>query len=159
MTTIKKNKYIFSVDIEKTQEYYKTHSLCNCVCCRNYYAQIKEQLPKLDAFLREFGIDVSRPDEIGSIEMEDYIDYLSADYTACGKVEKFDKYEIEIHDNLLLSIIVNDGFSSPNEQTGDYFTISVTGIRLPWVLDEPFPKPTKSKFVNKIKQFFIRYMK
>lgn len=86
--------------------------------------------------------------------MEDYIDYLSADYTACGKVETFDKYEIDIYDNLFLSIIINDGFSSPNEQAEDYFTISVMGIRLPWVLDEPFPKPTEAKFVNKLKRFF-----
>ena len=25
------------------------------------------------------------------------------------------------------------------------FTISVMGIELPWVLDEPFPKPMKSR--------------
>ena len=47
MTTIQKNEYVFSVDVEKTQEYYKTHSICDCVCCRNYYAQIKNKLRQI----------------------------------------------------------------------------------------------------------------
>lgn len=45
MTTIQKEEYIFSVDVEKTKAYYKMHSLCKCPCCRNYYARIKEKLP------------------------------------------------------------------------------------------------------------------
>jgi len=69
MTTIQKDEYVFSVDVEKTKEYYKTHTLCDCVCCRNYYAQIKDKLPKLNAFLSEFGVDISKPDEAMSAEM------------------------------------------------------------------------------------------
>lgn len=140
MTNIQKNDYVFSVEVEKTQEYYKTHSICDCVCCRNFYAQIKSKLPKLNDFLIEFGVDISRPDEIMSIEMEDYIDYINVDYTVCGRVKSFGDCEINLQDNMLLSIIITDGFASPNEQTGDYFTISIMKIKLPWVLDEAFPK-------------------
>ncbi len=154
MTTIQKDEYVFSVDVKKTQEYYKTHSICDCVCCRNYYAQIKNKLPKLNAFLSEFGVDISKPDEIFSVEMDNYIDYINVDYTVCGKVKTTGKYEIDIYDDLFLSVIITKGFSSPNEQNGEYFTISVMQITLPWALDEPFPKPIKEKLTsNTIKSF------
>lgn len=161
MTIIQKDEYIFSVDAEKTKEYYKTHSLCDCVCCRNYYAQIKNKFPKLNDFLSEFGIDISKPDEIMSVEMDDYIDYINVDYTICGNIKSKGENEIEIYDNSFLSIIITDGFASPNEQTGEYFTISVMNIELPWVLDEPFPKPITitEEAVFKAKKFFKKLFK
>lgn len=73
MSIIKINDYIFSVDIEKTKNYYKTHSLCDCVECCNYYVQIKDKFPKLNDFLNRFGVDISRPDEIMSNKMDIYI--------------------------------------------------------------------------------------
>lgn len=151
MVTIQREGYVFSVDVEKTKAYYNTHSLCNCGCCRNYFLQIKERLPKLDAFLKEFGVDIARPDEIASAEMDGYIDYLCVDYTVCGKVEKMGKYEIDISDNLFVRIVITDGFASPNEQTGIYFTISVMQINLPWALNEPFPTPQKGRAAKKEK--------
>ena len=151
MKTIQVNEYVFSVDVEKTKAYYQTHSLCNCECCLNFYAQIEEKLPKLADFLSEFGIDISRPDEIYSVEMDNYIDYIQVDYTACGNIETMGKFEIDIEDNLFLSIVIVDGFVSPNEQTEAYFTISVMSIELPWVLDEPFPTPIKVDALDKPK--------
>lgn len=159
MITIKKDDYIFSVDIEKTKKYYRTHSLCECVCCRNYYTQIKERLPKLTAFLNDFGVDISKPDEICSVEMENSIDYLSVDYTVCGNIVKPSEYEIDIYDDLFLSIVVTDRFVSPNEQTGPYFTFSVMPINLPWVLDEPFPILIKEKMANKSGNFLSKLFK
>ena len=87
MTTIQKNGYVFLVDQEKTQQYYRTHTLCDCVYCRNYYAQVKQQFPRLDAFLSEFGVDIARPDEIMSVELEGRVAYLNVDYTVCGRVQ------------------------------------------------------------------------
>lgn len=154
MTKIQKDEYVFSVDIEKTQEYYKTHSICNCVCCRNYYAQVKKRLPKLNDFLSEFGVDITKPDEIMSVEMDHYIDYVNVDYTVCGKIQSMGEYEIDLYDNLFLSIIITNGFASPNEQSGEYFTISVMQIQLPWVLDEPFPKPIEKKKLKRFLKLF-----
>jgi len=150
MITIKKGENVFSVDIERTKEYYKTHSLCNCVSCRNYYAQIKHSFPKLNDFLSEFGVNISKPDECWSVEMDNYIDYINVDYTVCGSIKSMGESEIDLLDNLPLSIIITDGFVSPNEQTGEYFTISVMKITLPWVLDKPFPKitPLLRKYVK-----------
>lgn len=142
MTTIEKDGYIFSVDIERTQEYYRTHSLCDCVSCRNFYAQAKISYPEMDAFLSRFDVDIARPDEIGSVEEENQIDYTFVAYTVCGKIESMGEYEIDVYDGPVpASIVVTNGFSSPNEQTGDYFTLTVMQLKLPFVLDEPFPEP------------------
>lgn len=46
MTTIKIDEYTFFVDVEKTREYYETHSLCDCASCRNFYAQVRGKLPE-----------------------------------------------------------------------------------------------------------------
>lgn len=154
MKTIEKDGYVFCVDTEKSREYYKTHALCECACCRNYYAQIKAGFPKLGEFLDGFGVNVSKPDEIMSVETDGGIDYINVDYTVCGTVEVMGKYEIDIHDSMFLSIVITDGFASPNEQTGKYFTLSVMGIKLPWVLDEPLAEPITEKLTTKIKGFF-----
>ncbi len=159
MVLIEKDGYKFSVDREKTKEYYKTHSLCDCVCCRNYYKQIAKELPKLKEFLDDFGVDISKPDEILSIENEGFIDYLNVDYTICGNVINMSEYEIDIYDNLFLNVIVTEGFASPNEQKGDYFTLSVTNISLPWVLDVPFPTPIKLQSKNDAKNIFKKFFK
>ena len=130
MTTIQKNGYAFSVDREKTEQYYRTHTLCDCVDCRNYYAQVKTQFPQLDAFLSEFGVDIARPDETMSVELEGRVEYLNVDYTVCGRIQTIGEGEIMLQDGRLLHMAVTEGFASPNEQTGDYFTISVTGLEL-----------------------------
>lgn len=151
MEIIKKEGYIFAAGIKKTREYYKTNLLCNYSCCRNYYVQIKSKFPKLSDFLSNFGIDISKPDEIISIETDSEINYMNIDYTVCGSIDKAGQNEIEIYDNLPLKIIVTDGFVSPNYQHGAYFTISVEGVDPPWVLNEPFPKPItkRSEFKHK----------
>ena len=46
-------------------------------------------------------------------------------------------------------------FSVDTEKTEKYFTISVTKIKLPWVLDEPFPLPitwTQKNFSENIQE-------
>ncbi len=159
MSTIQKNEYVFEVDTEKTIEYYKTHSLCECDLCANFYTQINSMFPKLESFLSDFGIDISKPDEIIGFELNNTIQYISVDYTVCGKVVTVGQHEISIKDNQFFSIDITDGFASPNEQTSDYFTISVNNIELPWVLDKPFPEPIQSKSTNKIKDFFQKIFK
>ena len=154
MTTIQKDEYVFEVDIEKTIEYSKTHLLCECDFCENYYAQIKGKFPKLESFLADFGVDITKPDECMSVESDNTIQYIGIDYTVCGKVVTMRKYEIDIQDDPFFSLVITEGFASPNEQTGEYFTISVNNIfELPWVLDKPFPKQIQFKTTSKIKKF------
>ena len=160
MTKIQKDEYVFEVDIEKTIEYYKTHSLCECDYCENFYVQIKDKFPKLESFLSDFGVDISKPDECMSVESDNTIQYIGVDYTVCGKVATLGKYEIDIQDDQFFSLVITEGFASPNEQTGEYFTISINNIfELPWVLDKPFPKPIQIKTTSKIKEFFKKVFK
>ena len=155
MTQIQKDEYVFKVDIEKTTEYYKTHSLCECDCCENFYAQIGGKFPKLESFLSDFGVDIAKPDECMSVELENTIQYIGVDYTVCGKVVTMGEYEIDIEDEQFLNLVITEGFASPNEQTGEYFTISVNNtFELPWVLDKPFPSPIQFKETSKLKDFF-----
>ena len=156
MRTIQISDYIFAVDANKTKEYYQTHTLCDCDYCRNYYAQIKGKFPRLEAFLTQFGVDISKPDEISmSYEMEDCIHYIMIDYTVCGKIENMGQSKINISDNLSFDLRIIDGFSSPNEQTSDYFTISIdTEFTLPWALGEPIPQQQ-----NRIQSFFRKLFK
>lgn len=161
MRAIQKNDYVFAVDIAKTIDYYKTHSLCECDYCRNYYTQIKGIFPELEAFLSEFGIDISKPDEINmSFKVDHEIHYIAVDYTVCGNIEHMGQNEIEISGNHIFRIVITDGFASPNEQTSDYFTISLNNkFALPWALDEPFPKVAKTNLREKIGRLFQKLFK
>lgn len=153
MTTIVKDDYIFTVDIDETKKYYSTHSLCDCECCRNLYAQIKAVSSKLDAYLSEFGVDICRPDEAASIKMKNYIDYLFVGYTVTGVMETHGIYETDIDD---FHVTISRGDNAyewfPNEQKEPCFFVSISNISLPWVLDEPFPKINRLR--ERIKSFF-----
>ena len=144
----------------KTIEYYKTHSLCECESCENFYAQIKGKFQNLESFLADFGVDITKPDECMSVELDNTIQYIGIDYTVCGKVLTMGQYKIDIQDDLLFSLVITEGFASPNGQTGDYFTISISNIfDLPWVLDKPFPTPIQFESTSKIKSFFKKIFK
>lgn len=153
MLEIMKENAVFSVDYEGTKEYYKTNSVCDCPCCRNLYAQIKNAAPNLEPYLADFGVDIFRPDEIGSVEMDDYIDYLFVGYTVSGQMKVPELYETKID---RLSITISSGKNPfewfPHEQKGSCFFISISGLSLPWILDEPFPKAETIK--ERIKKFF-----
>ncbi len=142
---IQKQDCKMDVDIEKTKEYYQSHSLCSCPCCRNFYAQAEKVLSRLSEFLSELGVDISRPEEMGSDTVEDKVDYFFVAYTVIGKILEHDKYEIDIQEgDLFLNIVIGDHYI-PNEQKSDYFVVTVYGIKLPWVLDEVFPE---SELIN-----------
>ena len=152
---IQKQGCKIDVDVDKTIEYYREHALCDCPTCRNFYVQAETALPKLKEFFSELGVDVSRPDEAGSDASEGIVDYFFVAYTVTGKVLEYDKYEIDIQEgDLFLSIVIDDHYI-PNEQKEEYFVISVYGIKLPWVLDEPLPVAVPvTDFWSKIKNIF-----
>ena len=51
MSIIKKEDYVFDVDVEKTKEYYSSKTLCECDECRNFYRQAESVFQKLKNFL------------------------------------------------------------------------------------------------------------
>ena len=158
---IRKDGYVLDVDIEATRRYSKEHSLCECDEDRNLYAQIRERFPKLTVFLAELGLLIDRPDETGSCAMDDDIDYHFVAYTVIGNILESNKYEIDMFDGGLFLNIVIDHWYIPNDQKADgYFTVTVYGIDLPWVLDEPFPKNTTpiktSSLLERIRKLLFR---
>ena len=138
---ITKEGKTLDIDFETTVQYYKEHSLCDCPECRNFYAQAREKFPELTAFLAELGVDIQRPDESGSFAMGDEVDYHFIAYTVNGRILEHDGFEIDIQDGERCLRVVIDNRYFPNDQkVEEYFTIAVYGVRLPWVLDEPFPE-------------------
>lgn len=131
MKIIKKDNFKFTVDIDKTEKYYKTHSLCDCLGCKNLYKQINGKYPILEKFLSEYGVDITKPDETSWIDNDYDIEY-SLFYTVTGNMTPDSQY-VTYADNL--KITVDTGYI-PNEQTEDYFLISVYNINLPSILKE-----------------------
>ena len=154
---IRKDDIVLDVDVEGTLQYSKEHLLCDCNEDRNLYAQIRDKFPKLEVFLAELGLLIDRPDETGSSAVDDYIDYHFVSYTVIGNIIESGKYEIDMFDGGLHLSIVIDNWYVPNEQKTDrYFTVTVYNIKLPWVLNEPFPGTATftSLFLRKIKRVF-----
>ena len=151
MAIIEKEDYIFDVDIEKTKEYYRTRTLCDCNECQNYYRQAENTFPKIKEFLFDFGIDIARPDEICSIYHKGQVEYYVVAYTAVGECIQCGEYEFDTKDGgLFLNLVINKTPVYPNEQEDrQCFEIVVYNIRLPWVLEEPHKEEiTKRKFLS-----------
>ena len=154
---ISKDCCILDVDLTETRAYYENNSLCQYSEDRNFYIQARNRFPKLTAWLEELGIPIDRPDEIGSIPLENTIDYLFVAYSVVGKLTEPGEYIIELLDgNAKLKIIISNQYFPNDQKTDNYFTVSVCNIQLPWVLEEPFPKPKKShaSFLSRIIKFF-----
>ena len=159
MAIIEKEDYIFNVDIEKTQKYYATKTLCDCNECQNYYRQAENTFPKLTSFLSDFGIDIARPDEICSTYDKGKVDYFVVAYTAVGECVKCGEYEIEMEDgDLFVNLVINKKPVYPNEQEErQCFEIAVYNIRLPWVLEEPHEEERpKMSFWTKLSGYLKR---
>lgn len=157
ITEIEKDGYVFSVDRDKTSEYYTTHSLCDCDGCRNFYKQIKGLFPELEKFLAEFGVDIAGPDEMPWYDIGDHIQYTPY-YTVTGKIEKIGTQKTGFGN---LNVIFYQSGSPytdiPNEQAEPYFIIGVSKIDLPWILDIPFPSARAKK--NFIMRLFSKLKK
>ncbi len=148
----------FDLNIEKTKEYYKTHSLCDCVGCRNFHIQAKEKYPLLNNFFEKFGVDISKPDEIAWADIIDgNLDYITVWYTVNGKILELSGYEIDINDSTFVNVVLDTNYVPNSQETEDYFVISVYGIWLPYILDEPFT--TKEEIKKKFIDFFRKKKK
>ena len=127
MSKLEYGNIVFEVDTENTKEYYKHSTLCDCEYCSLYSTKISGQFPKLEAFLQGFGIDIKKPDETAPIETDGGILYTMVGYTACGKIKQGENEEI-ILDGLKISLC--NGFDFPNEQSADYFSITIYDITI-----------------------------
>ena len=156
MKEIKIDELVFLVDIEKTKRYYRSNHLCECENCQLLHREIKENYPELEKVLSLFGIDISKPDEAGSIDLEGEIQYSFVGFTVCGNILKKGDKEISIHDKDLLELAFEPGFQFPNEQKGDYFSITVYGVRLPCEIENP---RKGMSLCSRIKDFIKDFLK
>lgn len=153
---IQKQDYILDIDIEETRDYYKNNSLCECTDCKNFYLQAQDKFPLLTKFLDDLGVYISRPDELSANNINNEIDYNFISYTIAGKIIQSDKYEIDMMDGgMFLNIVINNSYIPNEQRTDEYFTVTVYGVRLPYILQEPYSGSFKKKnIIERIKRIF-----
>ena len=128
MRKIKKDDYIFLVDIEKTRKYYSKNEICECSDCQYLRSNIKGKFMELEVFLEQFGIDISNFDEASCVESDGEREYIFIGYTVCGKIYRQGESEIKFKTCRDLTIGVDSEFSFPNNQEGEYFSLSLFGV-------------------------------
>lgn len=122
---ITKDDWEFSVNIEKTKEYYRTYSdLCNCDGCKNFYQAIQSYSAELTEFLEQFGIDIEKPIEAMWFAVDKQsktVDY-AAYYAVHGTAAK-GSYEIDLG---TINIVVQPPKNSPNTKMAEpYFIFQI----------------------------------
>ena len=132
---IKMNGNVFDVDLERTQAYYQSNTLCTCAYCRHYRENVRQQYPKLTALLERFGVDAARPDETEPYEQDGMIEYAAVHYTVSGAILAGSKKETRLEDTETLRLIFEPGGKDadayyPSEQEEPYFYITVQGVKL-----------------------------
>ena len=127
----------FEVDITATMEYSAKEAAehCDCAYCRNFYAAVDSTYPELRPFLAQFGVDIEAPDELLPYDFPQKMQYYGY-YAVCGRIHQTGKKPIMvsgtgIRPDRFSDLHINSGCQEP------YFFLNVSGINLPWVLDEP----------------------
>lgn len=60
---------------------------CDCEICQNYISKIKNIRPDIDAYFSDMNIDILRPFELVSIDIDNKIEYLQCQYIVFGQCE------------------------------------------------------------------------
>jgi hypothetical protein len=127
-------------DYEITKEYrLKYEEQCDCAYCRNYYKTFKAKYPHTAELLESLGLDSDYPLETMPFQYDERSnerEYL-AFYPVKGTI---DQDEIRVPLEGLEIHVFNgspDDNPCPNPQMDEpYLLISISGIKLPWVVDE-----------------------
>lgn len=132
---LKRNGTVFDVDLERTQAYYQSNTLCTCAYCRHYRENVRQRYPNLTALLERFGVDAARPDETEPYEQDRMIEYAAVHYTVSGYILADGKNELRLADTEGLRLIFEPGGKDadayyPSEQEEPYFYITVQGVKL-----------------------------
>lgn len=144
----------FNADVEENKKYYLNNQLCDCLACKNYYSIIDKCCPKLVSFLRAFGIDATRPDELSWLEenlSEQTVSY-EAMYSVKGFVTTGDTFQLGQAKTRIDDLEVCFGECDfPNGWNTKCYGIRVFVV-LPWEQDEPY---TDWFCTNKVKRGFL----
>lgn len=127
-------------DYDATKEYkFKYESQCDCAYCRNYYKTFKAKYLKTSRLLEEFGLDIGFPLEIVPLqydELNNKMEYISY-YPVKGTIDK-DELTLDIEELEVRIFKASDSNNlCPNpKMEKPYLLIEISGIQLPWILDE-----------------------
>lgn len=133
-------KLQINVDKEATKAYrLKYEQQCSCAYCRNYYKTFTIKYPQTSKLLTELGLDTAYPLEIMPFQFDhrsSEMEYMSF-YPVKGTM---DEHEINL-DSEELAIHIFKGYHEKNpcpnpKMEEPYILIGISGIMLPWVLDE-----------------------
>ena len=127
---LKIDDWEFDIDLERTMAYSAAEAAehCDCAFCRNFYATIDKEYPKLRPFLAQFGLEVEAPEEMfPTFIYGDSLDYMPV-YLVYGRILKCGQYEMEAG---LCNLVAR-----VSEESREYFELDCYEISLPWVLDE-----------------------
>lgn len=136
------------LNMEKTAEHYKNHLFCDCAGCRNFNLQAAQKYPLLKAFLEKLGADILKPKECEWFCDGDNVKYYLVQYVVCGKILEDDNYEIDVADSTFVNIILDNQVTDEEES----IVVSVEGITLPYMLEEPLEKTEEKKKGHPVKE-------
>ncbi len=150
-----------NVNLKITRAYYAKKPLRDCKGGRNFQAQVKNDYPYLDEFLIKLGVDITKPEILAFDKQPDgLLNYFVATYVVSGEIDG-SKYSREaFYDRPFVRVIIEKGYPDGEDGVGQFFNITVYGIVLPFVLNEPPPpneKPPKKLPLPFTRKY--RYMK
>ncbi len=128
-------KQRIEIDFEKTIKDYETRELCDCQPCQNFQAQINDTYSKLTDFLKNFGIDIRKTDEIFFNDLSDGTIAYPVYYTVFGKILENDVCTVNIFDDHGVFVTLKNGEPLNHGETDNYIVFSVDGIKLANIID------------------------
>ena len=128
----------FDIDMERTMEYSASEASehCDCAYCRNFYASIDENYPRLRPYLAQFGLDIEAPDELMPYDLNGRM-YYDGVYMVCGRILQAGVTPMEVSDIPIRAMVEDDSIPINHNCPKPCFALEIGTMDLPWVLDEP----------------------
>ena len=150
----------FEIDLEQTmaRSAAEASEHCTCAYCRNFYAEADHACSKLRPMLAQFGLDLEAPDTLYPYDISNDRMCYEGKYVVFGRIIRYGRHSIDCQGADLLPM--EDDESLVQEP---YFVLSLEGLALPWVLDEPMREvispANEPGFLKKMWQRLLMRMK
>ena len=129
--------WVFEIHMDATMQYSAAEAAehCDCAYCRNFYAALDARYPDLRGVLGQFGADAEAPEELMPFDLDGEMVYDGV-WAVCGWITRKGSAPLSFDDITV--------FPDPENHRHvncfcpePYFLLEISGLRLPWVLDEP----------------------
>ncbi|MCM1440316.1 MAG: hypothetical protein NC131_14100 [Roseburia sp.] len=112
------------INAAKNAKFYDSYIPCDCMNCQNFYAQIKSTCKELSDFFLQNNIDIEKPYELVSIELNNETEYISCQYLVFGECS--DDYNIKIGNIVVKKEIDGHPSTDSYEQPNFVLDFSIT---------------------------------